>query len=109
MSRAIGDKMPAGFNISSAKSHLSKTSGLGPQPADAVLLIAIIMEPVKHLGSEAVGKVWLERVSISLSSGGGGSSAGSPLTGLILYMTQPKWASRPQSKHESRTRRSLHA
>jgi hypothetical protein len=79
VSRAIG-----GFNISSAKSDLSKTWGLGPQRADAVPLIATTMEPAKRLGSEAEGKAWLDsaaqvyaqRVGISLSSGGSGSSAG---------------------------------
>ena len=58
--------------------------GLGPQRADAVLLIATTMEPAKRLGSEAEGKAWLDsaaqvyaqRVGISLSSGGSGSSAG---------------------------------
>ncbi len=76
--------MPGGFNISSAKSHLSKTWGLGPQRADTVLLIATTMEPAKRLGSEAEGKAWLDaaaqvyaqRVGISLSTGGGGGSAG---------------------------------
>lgn len=69
--RAIG-----GFNISSAKSDLSKTWGLAPQRADAVPLIATTMEPAKRLGSEAEGKAWLDsaaqvyaqRVGISLSS-----------------------------------------
>ena len=37
--------MPHGFNISGAKSHLSKT--WAPQHADAVLLIATTMEPAQ--------------------------------------------------------------
>ncbi|KAH9972259.1 hypothetical protein BGW80DRAFT_1445979 [Lactifluus volemus] len=53
---ASGGKMPGGFNISSAKAHISKAWGLGPQRADAVLLIATTMEPAKHMGSEAEGK-----------------------------------------------------
>jgi fatty acid synthase subunit alpha len=92
MSRAIGGKMPGGFNISSAKFHLSKTWGLGPQRADAVLLIATTMEPAKRLGSEAEGKAWLDaaaqvyaqRVGISLSSGGGGGSAGGSSGGAVM-------------------------
>ena len=92
MSRAIGGKMPGGFNISSTKSHLSKTWGLGPQHADAVLLIATTMEPAKRLGSEAEGKVWLDAaaqayaqcVGISLSSGGSGSSAGGSSGGAVM-------------------------
>jgi 3-oxoacyl-ACP reductase-like protein len=85
VSRAIGGKMPGGFNISSAKAHLSKTWGLGSQRADAVLLVATTMEPTKRLGSEAEGKAWLDaaaqvyaqRVGISLSAGGGGFAGGS--------------------------------
>ena len=92
VSRAIGGKMPGGFNISSAKSHLSKTWGLGPQRADAVLLIATTMEPAKRLGSEAEGKAWLDaatqvyaqRVGISLSSGGGGGGSAGSSGGAVM-------------------------
>ena len=92
VSRAIGGKMPGGFNISSAKAHLSKTWGLGTQRADAVLLIATTMEPAKRLGSEVEGKAWLDaaaqvyaqRVGISLSTGGGGGSAGGSSGGAVM-------------------------
>jgi len=92
VSRAIGGKMPGGFNISSAKAHLSKTWGLGPQRADAVLLVATTMEPAKRLGSEAEGKAWLDaaaqvyaqRVGISLSTGGGGGSTGGSSGGAVM-------------------------
>jgi fatty acid synthase subunit alpha len=92
VSRATGGKMPGGFNISSAKAHLSKTWGLGPQRADAVLLVATTMEPAKRLGSEVEGKAWLdtaaqvyaERVGISLSTGGGGGSAGGSSGGAVM-------------------------
>ena len=92
MSHAISGKMPGGFNISSAKSHLSKTWGLGPQRANTMLLIATTMEPAKCLGSEAEGKVWLDAaaqayaqcVGISLSSGSSGSSAGGSSRGAVM-------------------------
>src|SRR6267142_610722 len=92
MSRAIGGKMPGGFNISTAKAHLSKTWGLGPQRADAVLLVATTMEPAKRLGSEAEGKAWLDaaaqvyaqRVGISLSAGGGSGSGGGSSGGAVM-------------------------
>ena len=50
------------------------------------------MEPAKHLGSEAEGKAWLDaaaqvyaqRVGISLSSGGSGSSAGGSSGGAVM-------------------------
>lgn len=85
--------MPGGFNISSAKFHLSKTRGLGHQRADAVLLNATTIEPAKRLGSEAEGKarlyaaaqVYAQRVGISLSSGGGsGGFAGSSSRGAVM-------------------------
>ena len=52
VSRMVGSKMPGGFNMSAIKAHLSKTWGLGPQRADAVLLVGTTMEPAKRLGSE---------------------------------------------------------
>jgi len=87
-SRAIG----GGFDILSAKAHLSKTWGLSLQRADAVLLVATTMEPTKRLGSEAEGKAWLDaaaqvyaqRVGISLSTGGGSGSSGGSSGGAIM-------------------------
>jgi len=92
ISCAIGGKMSGGFNISSAKAHLSKTWGLGPQRADAVLLVATTMEDVKRLGSEAEGKAWLDAaaqvytqcVGISLSTGSGGGSSGGSSGGAVM-------------------------
>ena len=87
VSRLIGGKMPGGFNLSSIKSYLSKSWGLGPQRADGVLLLGTTMEPAKRLGSEPEAKTWLDgvvalyaqRSGISLSSassGGSGSGGG---------------------------------
>lgn len=92
VSRAIGGKMPGGFNISSAKAHLSKTWGLGSQRADAVLLVATTMEPAKRLGSEAEGKAWLDaaaqvyaqRVGITLSTGSSAGGAGGSSGGAVM-------------------------
>jgi fatty acid synthase subunit alpha, fungi type len=87
ISRMIGGKMPGGFNASTIKTHLSKTWGLGPLRADAVLLLGTTLEPPKRLASEAEGKAWVDsvvaiyaqRAGISLSSGaaaGGGGGGG---------------------------------
>lgn len=92
VSRAIGGKMPGGFNISSAKAHLSKTWGLGSQRADAVLLFATTMEPAKRLGSEGEGKAWLDaaaqvyaqRVGVTLSTGAAGGAAGGSSGGAVM-------------------------
>ena len=91
VSRLIGGKMPGGFSMSAIKAYLSKTWGLGPLRADAVLLLGATVEPPKRLGTEAEAKAWLDgvvtvyaqRAGISLSSGaaagGGGSGAGGPV------------------------------
>lgn len=89
VSRLIGGKMPGGFNLSTVKSHLSKSWGLGPQRADGVLLLGTTVEPAKRLGSEAEAKAWLDGVvalyaqrsgitlsSASSSPGGGGGGGG---------------------------------
>ncbi|KAG8716660.1 3-oxoacyl-[acyl-carrier-protein] synthase [Ceratobasidium sp. 394] len=83
VSRMIGGKMPGGFNVTSIKSYLNKTWGLGPARSDAALLLGVTMEPAKRLGSEAEAKSWLDSVAnayakqagISLSTGGGGGGA----------------------------------
>ena len=84
VSRLVGGKMPGGFNVSAIKSYLNKTWGLGPQRADAVLLLGTTVEPPKRLGAEAEAKAWLDsvvavyaqRVGISLSSGAAGGAGG---------------------------------
>lgn len=74
--------MPGGFNLSAAKSYLSKAWGLGSSRADAVMLLGLTMEPAKCLGSEAEAKTWLDQViqvyaqrnGIALSQGGSASN-----------------------------------
>ncbi|KAL0065236.1 fatty acid synthase alpha subunit Lsd1 [Marasmius tenuissimus] len=86
VSRMIGGKFPGGFNASAVKSYLSKSWGLGPSRADAVLLMATTMEPPKRFGSEPEAKSFLDgvvalyaqRAGISLAAAGtGGASGGS--------------------------------
>lgn len=82
ISRLVGSKMPGGFNLSTAKSYLSKAWGLGLSRADAVMLLGLTMELTKCLGSEAEAKTWLDQViqvyaqcnSIALSQGGSASN-----------------------------------
>jgi fatty acid synthase subunit alpha len=92
VARLVGSKMPGGFNMSTIKSHLSKTWGLGPQRADAVLLLSTTMEPPKRLAAEPEAKAWLDsvaaayaqRAGITLSSGGGGGAAGGATGGPVI-------------------------
>ena len=92
VSRAIGGKIPGGFNISSVKSHFSKTWGLGPQCANTVLLITTTMDLVNCLGFEAKGKAWLiaaaqvyaQCVGISPSSNSGNGGSGCSSGGAVM-------------------------
>ena len=92
VSRVIGAKMPGGFNMSTIKSYLSKTWGLGPQRADGVLLLGATMEPPKRLGGEAEAKAWLDgvvgiyaqRSGISLSSGAAAGGAAGGSSGAVI-------------------------
>jgi len=84
ISRLVGGKMPGGFNLSTIKTYLSKTWGLGSGRADGLLLLGLTMEPTKRLGSEAEAQAWLDSMAaayaqlngISLSSGGTAGGAG---------------------------------
>ncbi|KAG8694164.1 3-oxoacyl-[acyl-carrier-protein] synthase, partial [Ceratobasidium sp. 395] len=92
VSRMIGGKMPGGFNVTSIKSYLNKTWGLGPARSDAALLLGVTMEPAKRLGSEAEAKSWLDSVAnayaqqagISLSAGGGAGGAAAGGGGAVM-------------------------
>jgi fatty acid synthase subunit alpha, fungi type len=92
VARMVGSKMPGGFNMSAIKAHLSKTWGLGPQRADAVLLIGTTLEPPKRLASELEGKAWLDstaqvyaqRSGITLSSGGASGTSGGAVGGPVI-------------------------
>ena len=92
ISRLIGGKMPGGFNLSSVRTHLSKTWGLGPLRTDGVLLLGLTMEPPKRLGSEAEAKAWLDslvpvyaqRSGIVISQGGSAGGAGGSSGGAVI-------------------------
>ncbi|PLW35725.1 hypothetical protein PCANC_23706 [Puccinia coronata f. sp. avenae] len=62
ISRLLSSKMPGGFGMSGVKSHLSKSWVLGPGRTEGALLMALTMEPVKPLGSEAEAKSYLDSV-----------------------------------------------
>lgn len=88
--RLISSKMPAGFNITSARAYLSERWGLGPGRIESVLLLALTMEPTGRLGGESDAKSFLDTVAqkyaskagisldspLSDSASGGGTSVG---------------------------------
>lgn len=64
ISRLIGGKTPGGFNVTTIKSYLSKTWGLGPSRADGVLLLWITMEPAKRSDPKLKSKLGLTALSL---------------------------------------------
>lgn len=87
VTRLISSKFPGGFNITTARSHLSTRWGLGSGRSESVLLLALTNEPPARLGSEADAKAFLDsiaqkyaaRVGVSLASpaaAAGGAGAG---------------------------------
>ncbi|KAJ2681903.1 fatty acid synthase alpha subunit Lsd1, partial [Coemansia spiralis] len=91
LARLFSNKMPGGFSLSSVRSILQSAYGLGLQRQDALLLVALTMEPPSRLSGDAEAKAWLGTVaeayaekadiSYAVSSAGGGSSgqAGAPV------------------------------
>ncbi|KAJ2826836.1 fatty acid synthase alpha subunit Lsd1, partial [Coemansia furcata] len=90
LARLFNNKMPGGFSLSTARSTLQSAYGLGPQRQDALLLVALTMEPPSRLPGEAEAKLWLgtvaqvyaAKVGISYAaadSNSSGSQAGAPV------------------------------
>ncbi|KAJ2838201.1 fatty acid synthase alpha subunit Lsd1, partial [Coemansia sp. 'formosensis'] len=88
--RLFSNKMPGGFSLSSARSTLQSAYGLGPQRQDALLLVALTMEPPSRLPGDAEAKSWLGTVAqvyaakagityAAANSGGSGGQAGAPV------------------------------
>ncbi|KAJ2025766.1 fatty acid synthase alpha subunit Lsd1 [Coemansia sp. S85] len=91
LARLFSNKMPGGFSLSSTRSVLQLAYGLGLQRQDALLLLALTMEPSSRLSGDAEAKAWLGTVAeayaakagisyVTASAGGGSSGqAGAPV------------------------------
>ncbi|KAJ2026711.1 fatty acid synthase alpha subunit Lsd1, partial [Coemansia sp. S85] len=91
LARLFSSKLPGGFSLSSTRSILQSAYGLGSQRQDALLLLALTMEPSSRLFGDVEAKAWLGTVaqvyaakadiSYAAASAGGGSSgqAGAPI------------------------------
>ncbi|KAJ2457441.1 hypothetical protein GGF42_002673, partial [Coemansia sp. RSA 2424] len=83
LARLFSNKMPGGFSLSSARSVLQSAYGLGSQRQDALLLVALTMEPSDRLAGDAEAKAWLDSVAqayaakAGISYSAGASSSGS--------------------------------
>ncbi|KAJ3373192.1 3-oxoacyl-[acyl-carrier-protein] synthase [Allomyces arbusculus] len=86
VAKLISSKMPGGFTLTQVKDHLKAAYGLGPQRADALLLLGCTMEPGNRLPNEEEAKKWLAQVAQTYAaqtgityrtaSGAGGASGG---------------------------------
>ncbi|KAJ2459216.1 fatty acid synthase alpha subunit Lsd1 [Coemansia sp. RSA 2424] len=83
LARLFSNKMPGGFSLSSARSVLQSAYGLGSQRQDALLLVAMTMEPSDRLAGDTEAKAWLGSVAqayaakTGISYAAGASSSGS--------------------------------
>src|SRR5271170_8115277 len=90
IARLVSSKMPGGFNITAVRKHLENRFGLGTGRQDAVLLLALTMEPASRLGSENDAKSYLDDVAnkyaatagINLSAPAAGGAAGAAGAGM---------------------------
>ncbi|KAJ2246658.1 fatty acid synthase alpha subunit Lsd1, partial [Coemansia sp. RSA 455] len=105
LARLFGNKMPGGFSLSSARSTLLSAYGLGPQRQDALLLVALTMEPSSRLSSDDEAKSWFDSVvqayaakaGISYASANSGSSSGQAGVPVISSAEMEKMQ---QKQHE---------
>ncbi|KAJ2655117.1 fatty acid synthase alpha subunit Lsd1 [Coemansia sp. RSA 1199] len=63
VTRMLSTKMPGGFSATQVRDHLQTVYGLGQQRQDAVLLMALTMEPATRLSSNSDVGVWLDTVA----------------------------------------------
>ncbi|KAJ1826584.1 fatty acid synthase alpha subunit Lsd1, partial [Coemansia sp. RSA 2599] len=63
ISRMIASKMPGAANRTWISEYLSRTYGMGPLRQQALLLVALSMEPSARLDSEAAARGWLDSVA----------------------------------------------
>ncbi|KAJ2495288.1 beta subunit of fatty acid synthetase, partial [Coemansia sp. RSA 1972] len=63
VTRMLSSKMPGGFLETKVRNNLQTLYGLGQQRQDALLLMALTMEPQARLSSNADAEAWLNNVA----------------------------------------------
>ncbi|KAJ1722166.1 fatty acid synthase alpha subunit Lsd1, partial [Coemansia biformis] len=107
VARLFSSKMPGGFSLSSARGVLQSAYGLGPQRQDALLLVALTMEPAARLGSEADARSWLNgvakayasRAGISYAAAAGAATAGGQAQGPVVSSAEMDRMQKEQREH----------
>ncbi|KAJ2358940.1 fatty acid synthase alpha subunit Lsd1 [Coemansia sp. RSA 2618] len=68
VTRMVSGKMPGGFSLSQIRNTLQESYGLGPLRQDALLLVALTMEPAARLADKANAGAWLDAVAQTYAS-----------------------------------------
>ncbi|KAJ2357202.1 fatty acid synthase alpha subunit Lsd1, partial [Coemansia sp. RSA 2618] len=68
VARMVSSKMPGGFSLSQIRNILQASYGLGPLRQDALLLVALTMEPAARLADKANAGAWLDAVAQAYAS-----------------------------------------
>ncbi|KAJ2900394.1 fatty acid synthase alpha subunit Lsd1, partial [Coemansia aciculifera] len=104
LARLFSNKMPGGFSLSFARGTLQSVYGLGPQRQDALLLVALTMEPPSRLSGDAEARTWIDsaaqayaaKAGISyaatggISASSGGQSGASTISSAEMEKMQQK-------------------
>ncbi|KAJ2807283.1 fatty acid synthase alpha subunit Lsd1, partial [Coemansia helicoidea] len=109
VARLFSSKMPGGFSLSAARAALQSAYGLGPQRQDALLLVALTMEPAARLASEADARAWLNDVakayaaragiSYAATTASGGAAAGDAARGPVVSSAEVAKMQQAQREH----------
>ncbi|KAI8318453.1 hypothetical protein GQ54DRAFT_280754, partial [Martensiomyces pterosporus] len=106
IARLFSAKMPGGFTQSAARSLLQTAYGLGPHRQDALLLVALTMEPASRLPSETEAKAWLDSVAQAYAKRSGiaytaanVSCGGGSVGGAVINSAEFNKAQREQREH----------
>ncbi|KAJ2052530.1 fatty acid synthase alpha subunit Lsd1 [Coemansia sp. S16] len=102
LARLFSNKMPGGFSLSSARSTLQSAYGLGPQRQDALLLVALTMEPSSRLSGDAGAKSWLDSVAQAYAAKAGISYAASSAGGSSGQTGAPTISSAEMEKMQQK-------
>ncbi|KAJ2163006.1 fatty acid synthase alpha subunit Lsd1 [Coemansia sp. RSA 552] len=110
VTRMFSGKMPGGFTLNSARSTLESAYGLGPQRQDALLLVALTMDPASRLSNDAEATAWLEKVAqayaansgISYARSAGAATTGAQAQGTVVSSAEVKKLQQQQYEHAQR-------
>ncbi|KAJ2006021.1 fatty acid synthase alpha subunit Lsd1 [Coemansia thaxteri] len=109
LARLFSNKMPSGFSLSVAQETLQSVYGLGLQRLNALLLVALTMEPASRLASNDEAKAWLDAaaqayaakagISYSVTNNSGADSSSSQAGTSAISSAEMKRLQLKQHNH----------